>query len=124
MRNMKGNVIQNVIEAHDEKMIDDALNRGDLEEAKRLAFAFAPIEEPTAEGEKKKPAPKTSIPHLRSRAKVYLAMGDLNAAYADADQVYLAEKQKAGYISMRTERLTEAETLRETIRKKKADSNK
>ena len=39
-----------------------------LEEAKRLAFAFAPVEEPTPAGEKKKPAKKISIPHLRSRA--------------------------------------------------------
>ena len=76
------------------------------------------------EGDKKKPAPKISILHLHSRAKAYIAMDDLNAAYADADQVYLAEKQKAGYISMRTEKLAEAEALRDSIRKKKAESNK
>lgn len=61
--------------------------------------------------EKKKPVPKISIPHLRSRAKVYLAMGNLKAA---AEQVYLAVNQKAGYISMRTDDLEEAEALRET----------
>ncbi|MDA0724285.1 MAG: hypothetical protein O3B25_08455 [Verrucomicrobia bacterium] len=117
MRFMKANVIQNVIELHDAKMVDEALARGDLDEAKRLAFTFAPPEEATAEGVKKKPSPKISIPHLRSRAKVYLAMGDLKAAYADAKVVYLAVNQKAGYISMRTDDLEETEALRETIRK-------
>ena len=37
----KGSVIQNVIEFHDEEMIDKALAKGDLDEAKRLAFAHA-----------------------------------------------------------------------------------
>ena len=117
MRFLKDNVMQNVIESHDEKMVDEALARGDLDEAKRLAFAFAPVEEPTPPGEKKKPAQKISIPHLRSRAKVYLAMGDLKAAYADADQVYLTVNQKAGWLSLRTDDLEETESLRETIRK-------
>jgi hypothetical protein len=121
---LKDNVIQNVIELHDEKMVDEALARGDLEEAKRLAFAFAPVEEPTPPGEKKKPAQKVSIPHLRSRAKVCLAMGDLEAAYADAEQVYLAVNQKAGYISMRTDELKEIEALRETIRKTRDEAKR
>ena len=115
MTYQKDNVIQNILEWHDEKAVDDALARGDLEEAKRLAFAFAPIEEPTPPGEQKKPAQKISIPHLRSRAKVYLAMGDLNAAYADAEQVYLAVNSKAGYISMRTAELDATEKLKATI---------
>ncbi len=115
MSAQKGNVIQNVIEWHDEKVVDEALALGNLEEAKRLAFAFAPVEEPTPAGEKKKPAKKISIPHLRSRAKVYLAMGNLKAAYADAEQSYLAVNIRAGYISMRTDELEETETLKATI---------
>ncbi len=123
MRFMKSNVIQNVIELHDEKMVDEALSRSDIDEAKRLAFAHAPVEQlppPDSPGNWK--PKKISIPHLRSRAKVYLAMGDLDAAYADADKVYLAEKQKAGYISMRTDELKETEALRETIRKKRDEA--
>ena len=114
MTYQKDNVIQNVIEWHDEKAVDDALARGDLEEAKRLAFAFAPVEEPTPAAEKKKPQ-KISIPHLRSRAKVYLAMGNLKAASADAEQVYLEVNRKAGYLSLRTDDLEEAEALKATI---------
>ena len=108
-------MLQNVIEFNDEKMVDEALARKDLDEAKRLAFAYAPLEEPTPEGEKKKKPVKISIPHLRSRAKVYQAMGNLKAAYADAEQVYLAVNIKAGYISMRTDELEETEALKATI---------
>jgi hypothetical protein len=48
-------------------------------------------------------------------------MGELEAAATDAEQVYLAVNQKAGYISMRTDELEEDEALRETIRKKRDD---
>tara|TARA_B110000908_G_scaffold96046_1_gene113589 strand:- start:260 stop:2905 length:2646 start_codon:yes stop_codon:yes gene_type:complete len=113
--NHKGNVIQNVIELHDEKMVDDALAQKDLEEAKRLAFAYAPLVEPTPKGQKKKKTVKISVPHLRSRAKVYLAMGELKAAYADAEEAYLAVNIRAGYISMRTDELEETEALKDTI---------
>jgi hypothetical protein len=108
-----GSVIQNVIELHDEKLVDDALARKDLKEAKRLAFAHAPVEERAPEG-KRKPV-KTSNPHLRSRAKVYQAMGDLDAAFADAEQAYLAVNIKAGHISMRTDELEQTEALRDSI---------
>ncbi len=115
MSAQSGSVIQNVLEAHDEIAVDAALARSDLDEAKRLAFAFAPLEEPTPEGEKKKPAKKIAIPHLRSRAKVYFAMGDLKAAYADAEQCYLAVNIRAGYISMRTDELEETQALKASI---------
>jgi hypothetical protein len=124
MSAQKSDVVQNVLEWHDEKAVDEALAGGDLEEAKRLAFAFAPVEEPTPPGEKKKPAQKISIPHLRSRAKVYLAMGDLEAALADAEQAYLSVNIAAGYISMRTDELKETEALRETIRKTRDEAKR
>ncbi|MEO1843794.1 MAG: hypothetical protein ABGZ37_05900 [Akkermansiaceae bacterium] len=114
----KGSVIQNAIEFHDEKVVDEALARGDLEEAKRLAFAHAPAEQlPPPDAPKNWKPKKISVPHLRSRAKVYLAMGDLKAASADVEEVYLAVNSKAGYISMRTDELEETEALRETIQK-------
>ena len=123
MRFNKANVIQNVIELYDEKMVDEALSRGDIEEAKRLAFAHAPVEQlPPPDAPRNWKPKKISIPHLRSRAKVYLAMGELESAATDAEQVYLAVNQKAGYISMRTDDLEEIEALRETIRKKREDS--
>jgi hypothetical protein len=115
MSSQKGYVIQNVLQWHDEKAVDAALARGEIDEAKRLAFTFAPVEEATPPGEKKKKPAKISIPHLRSRAKVYLAMGDLKAANADAEQAYLAVNIAAGYISMRTDELEKTEALKATI---------
>ena len=124
MKLNKGNVMQNVIEAHDETMVDAALSRGDIEEAKRLAFAHAPVEQlPPPDAPRNWKPKKISIPHLRSRAKVYLAMGELDSASKDAEQVYLATKQISGYLSMRTDEFTEAEALRETIRKKSEETN-
>lgn len=116
MQYNKGSVVQNVIEFHDEKMVDDLLARGDLEQAKRLAFAHAPVKQlPPPDAPRNWKPKKISVPHLRSRAKVYLAMGDLKAAFADAEQAYLAVNIQAGYISMRTDYLEETQALKETI---------
>jgi hypothetical protein len=115
MSAQKANVVQNVIELHDEKLVDEALAKGDLEEAKRIAFAHAPLEEPTKAGEKKKKPIKISEPHLRSRAKVYQAMGNLEAALADAEAAYLLVNSQAGQLSMRTDELEETEALRDAI---------
>jgi hypothetical protein len=116
MRFNKATVIQNVIELHDEKMVDEALSRGDIEEAKRLAFAHAPVEQlPPLDAPRNWKPKKISIPHLRSRAKVYFAMGELESAATDAEQVYLAVNQKAGYISMRTDELEETAALKAAI---------
>ena len=57
----------------------------------------------------------STIPHLRSRAKVYLAMGDLKAALADAEQAYLAVNRQAGYISMRTDELKRTEAIKAAV---------
>ena len=113
----KGNVIQNVVEWHDEKVVDDALKRGDLEKAKRLTFSLAPLEEPVPPDKKKrakKPKP-ISLPHLRSRAKVYMAMKDWKAALADAQEVFSRLTRRDGSMSMRTAELDAAEKLKDTI---------
>jgi hypothetical protein len=118
MSSQNGNVIENVIELHDEKLIDEALERGDIEEAKRLAFTLAPLEEPLKPGEKKRKPVLISNPHLRSRAKVYLAMGNFQAAFEDAEKAYLSVNSKAGFLAMRTEELNSTEALRDSIQKK------
>jgi hypothetical protein len=112
----KGTVIQSALQYHDEKNVDAALARGDLKEAKRLAFTHAPVEQlPPPDAPRNWKPRKLSIPHVRSRAKVYLAMGDLKSAFADAEQAYLAVNIKAGYISMRTDELEETQALKATI---------
>jgi hypothetical protein len=113
MSTQHGDVVKNVIEWHDEKAVDAALARGDLDEAKRLAFAFAPVVDPAMPA--KKPAKTISVPHLRSRAKVYMAMQQWQAALDDAEQAYLAVNIKAGWLSMRTAELDMTEKLKATI---------
>lgn len=116
MSSQKGSVIQNVIEYHDEQLVDEALAKGNLDEAKRLAFAHAPVEQIRPEDAPTNWKPKViAVPHLRSRAKVYLAMGELKAAQTDIQEVYLKVNTSAGYISMRTEELEETEALKATI---------
>ncbi len=111
----RGNVIQNVIEWHDEQAVDEALERGDLEEAKRLTFALAPVEELTTPDQKKKPAKPISIPHQRSRAKLYMALENWEAALADAQNVFLEVNRRDGWLSLRTAELDAIEKLKDTI---------
>jgi tetratricopeptide (TPR) repeat protein len=119
MSSQHGNAIQNVLEWHDEKAVVDALARGDLDEAKRLAFAYAPVEQVAPPDAPRHWKPKKlTVPHLRARAKVYVAMEDWEAAYTDAQAVYLEVNKKAGWLSMRTADLDEAEALRELIQSK------
>ena len=116
MSYQKGNVIQSVIEWHDEEAVDAALSRDDLEEAKRLAFAFAPRAEPESADSKKKTKPTPiSIPHRRSRAKVYMAMQDWENALEDIQETYLQVNSKAGWLSMRTAELEKTEKLKAEI---------
>ena len=78
--------------------------------------SHAPVEQrPPPDAPRNWKPKKLSVPHLRSRAKVYLAMGDLKAASVDAEQAYLAVNIQAGYISMRTDELEETEALKATI---------
>ncbi|MEO0476747.1 MAG: alanine--tRNA ligase-related protein, partial [Planctomycetota bacterium] len=118
MQSQHGNAMQNVLEWHDEQAIDAALAADDLDEAKRLAFAHAPLPEPPDPEAKRKPALKITPPHLRARAKVYEAIGDYESALADAQAAYLEINKKAGWLSMRTEDLENTERLRDRIQAK------
>ena len=109
------NIITNLFQLEDEKKINALLAKGELEEAKRLIFALAPIETQYLDPKKKKRPIKIPVPYLRTRAKIYIAMGDLKAAYADAEKAYLKANSVGANISMRTEELDKSETLRNKI---------
>jgi hypothetical protein len=114
----RADILQNVIEWQDEKDVTDALERGDIEEARRLAFQFAPPEIPEPEEEKKKPVMKSgspSLPHLRSRARVSMALKQWDAALADAEELVDRKTARDASLSLRTDELDEAEQLRDTI---------
>ena len=108
----KEDVVRNVMEWHDELAVDRAIANGDINEAERLALTFAPFADPDADPTK---LPRISVPHRRSRAKVLMAQKRWQAAYDDADQVYLDVNSKAGWLSLRTDELTRTEELKARI---------
>lgn len=119
MRSGKYARIQNIINWHDESLVNAALEKGDIEEAKRLVFQFAPAEPPVSTDPKKKnikPAPP-STEHLRARARVYLAMKEYDKALADAEEVLSRQKATDGGMSLRSKELGIIEKLVEEIRK-------
>ena len=122
----RGDTIQNVIEWHDEKAVTEALGRGDIETAKQLAFKLAPTEmpEPLDRKKAKKKPEAPSLAHLRSRARVYMALKEWDAALADAREVVDRKTGEDGGMSLRTSELDEAEQLRDTIVELRAKSEK
>lgn len=84
--------------------------------ARANAIARAPLNADSDAKTTKQPA----VPHLRgrdlcARAKVQMAMGELEAAQEDVQQVYLEVNRKAGWLSMRTIDLDEIEKLKATV---------
>jgi len=116
------NAVANMIAWQDEKNVTDAIAKGDLETAKRIAFSLAPLEPPTvtdAKGNVRQlPMPKINIHHLLARAKVYVAMEQWKQALTDADAAFSEIAGTAGAISIRTVELEEVEAFRDSIRKR------
>ena len=79
--------------------------------ARANTIAHAPLNADSDAKATKQPA----VPHLRARAKVQMAMGELEAAQEDVQQVYLEVNRKAGWLSMRTSDLDEIEKLKATV---------
>lgn len=114
--NHSNNAMQNIIEWHDEKAVEAAIARGDLEAAKRIAFIHAPLtQQPPPDAPKNWKPRKIDTVHLRARAKLYAAIGEWEAAKADAHEAYLAINSQAGYLSMRTDDLEAIEQLKAEI---------
>lgn len=98
-------IIRNAVEWHDEQTILRHLEEGRVDEAKELIFALAP-----PVGDQTKP-PTVSLAHLRSRARVHLALGQLDAALNDAKDAVKQKTFDDAGMSMRTEELNETEAL-------------
>lgn len=114
----RGNFLKNIIEWDDERTILAALEKEDLATAKDLAFSFAPPLEPDDSSEQKSNAKKPiySLPHLRARTRVYLALGDLKAALAGAEEIVRRQTEIDASMSFRTRELDAAEELRDLVR--------
>lgn len=108
-------VLQNALELADEAAVDAALAKGDLEAARRIAFRWAPVDKP--DPEKKKRASRISQAHLRSRAKVYMAMEEWKLALADLNVVVDRQRRADAGLSQETRPLLEALRLQAIVRK-------
>ena len=120
----KGNALIGTIRKEDENRVVALAKAGKKEEALKKVLALVPHYDPEAlddRGRKLRP-PKYLASQLRARARVYLELGELNKALADAQQVYLITFSQSGGMSMRTEELDEAEALRAEIQKRIEES--
>ena len=119
MSRVKGPVIPNVIDWHDEQAVKALLESGELEKAGELIFKLAPPYDPEAVDEKgrKLKEPVFSIFHLRARARVYMVLKKYEAALADAEAVVKSLTATGGSMSMRPKDLDDAEQFLEAIHK-------
>lgn len=120
--NKNSRTLINVIACQDERFVNAALEKGDIEGAKKFILALAPPYDPEAVDEKgRKPRkPEIDLPHLRARARVYQALGEIDLALADAEEVVQRQLGTDGGMSLRTDELDESEKLRNSIMKLRA----
>lgn len=111
--------LENTVLRQDEKAVSEALERGEIQAAKERIMALAPPYDPEAVDERgrKLRKPKYSLPHLRARARVYMALKQWDKALADAEVVLKIQLGAAGGMSLRTDELDESEALRDSILK-------
>lgn len=115
----------NVIASEEEKSVVALLEKGDITAAKDTIFRLAPPFDPSAVDAKGKPLkkPTYNIAHLRARARVYLALKDLDKALADAEEVVKEQLGKDGGMSLRTKELDASEALRDQIKALKSPAS-
>lgn len=115
--NLRHEIISNIIEWHDEEAVTDAIARGDIEEAKRIAFLRAPTEPPISTDPKKKNIKliPPSLVHLRARARVYFALKEYDKALADAEEIFSQQRGIDGGMSLRTKLLDSDEQFRDQL---------
>jgi hypothetical protein len=109
--------LENVIASEDEKAIAALLERGDVQAAKDRIVLLAPFFDPEARDGRGRPLPKPqyNLAHLRARARVFTALGELDKALVDAEEVVSRQLGTDGGMSLRTDELDESEALRDSI---------
>jgi hypothetical protein len=108
---------ENTVLRQDELKVNEALERGDIDAAKKLILSLAPLYDPEATDERghKLPEPKYSIYHLRARARVFMALKEWDKALTDVEIVVANLLGTANHIALRTPELNESEALRDEI---------
>lgn len=111
--------IPNAIMHEDEMAVSAALERGEVQATKERIFALVPPDDPNAVDAKdnKIKKPLHSLAHLRSRARVYMALKEYDKALADAEEVVQRQLGTDGRMSLRTQELDVSEALRDSILK-------
>lgn len=112
--------VANVIAWEDEKAVGALLEQGDVQAAKDMIMLLAPPFDPEAvdeRGRKLRP-PQYNLAHLRARARVSMALGELDKALVDAEEVVSRQLGTDGGMSLRTDELDASEALRDAIREK------
>lgn len=115
----RGKFLRNLMEGRDEAAVLAALAENEVAEARELAFTLAPpVDVSTEQGGKgKTKTPEHSLPHLRARARVHLALGDFPAALADANEVVRRQTANDAAMSFRTKDLDQAEAFRDLVKR-------
>lgn len=108
-------VLRNTLQLADEAAVDAALAKGDIKAAQRIAFHWAPVDKSAPKG--KKHAAGISQVHLRSRAKVYMAMEKWKLALADLNVLVDRQRAADARLSQETVPLLEALRLQRIVRK-------
>ena len=120
--NKNGSTLINVVACQDERFVSATLEKGDIEVAKKFILSLAPPFDPEAvdaKGKKIVKKPEIQLPHLRARARVYQALGQIDLALADAEEVVQRQLGTDGGMSLRTDELDKSEKLRDTLLKAK-----
>ncbi|MFK7849779.1 MAG: hypothetical protein AB8D78_02275, partial [Akkermansiaceae bacterium] len=118
----RATTLESVVVRDDEIKVAKMIADGKIEEAKDFILGLAPPFDPEAVDDRgrKLKKPSYSLSHLRARAQLYLAIGELELALADAEEVVQRQLGTDGGMSLRTDELDKSEELREEIRKKLA----
>jgi hypothetical protein len=109
-----------VVTHQDVLKVNALLEKGQLDAAKKAVFSLVPPFDPDAVDakgrERRKPVHELS--HLRVRARVYLAAGELDKAFADAEEIHKRQSSNDAKMAMRSAQLDEDEALRDAIQLK------
>lgn len=120
--NKNGTTLMNVVSFQDESRVNVLLEKGEVDAAKQFILALAPPFDPEAvdaKGRKIVKKPEIRLPHLRARARVYLALGEMDKALADAQEVVQRQLSTDGSMSLRTDELDASEALRDEVIKQR-----
>lgn len=115
-----GETLINVVAHEDMLKVVGMLEKGEAEAAKKFILALVPPFDPEAvdeRGRKLRP-PVHELSHLRARARVYQAVGELDKALADAEEVCARQLDTDGSMSLKTDQLVADEAFRDEMKSK------